>query len=259
MTTTPTREVVLLDEDGRAVGTMDKRAVHHRDDAAAPGLLLLRLRRRGRAARHPAGAVTSRRSRACGPTPAAATRPRASRSRTPYAAGCARSSGLDPRRRAAGAPARSATAPRWPTGRVENEMCPVFVATTADAVRAGPRRGRRHGLGAVAGVPRRRAGREPRGLAVVPRAGRPACRRTRSRRPSGRTAGCPRRPAVLTSAVVGRGGQVGHQAPDLLGELLGDVGLAEHADEACRRRATPPGPRTGRHRRRRIARRCRGR
>jgi isopentenyl-diphosphate delta-isomerase len=32
VTTTPTTEsVVLLDEDGRAVGTMDKRAVHHRE------------------------------------------------------------------------------------------------------------------------------------------------------------------------------------------------------------------------------------
>ena len=31
MTSTPAEEVVLLDEEGRAVGTADKRSVHHAD------------------------------------------------------------------------------------------------------------------------------------------------------------------------------------------------------------------------------------
>ena len=174
-TDTVTRElVVLLDEDGQAVGTADKAGSttptprctwpSPATSSTTTGRVLVTRR-----------ALTSGPSRACGPTAAAATPRPARTSRTPYAAGCGRSSApTSPTcgwccRASATAPsrtassrtrcARSSSGPRAGSGRLRTP-------TEVDAVgwepwaefRAGVLDGTRDGVG------------------VVPRAGRPAAR-----------------------------------------------------------------------------------
>ena len=150
-----------------AIGTTPKAAVHHADtplhlafscylfddgrpaadDAARPAQADL------------AGRVDQQRLRP--------PRARASRSRTPYAAACSTRSACARRASRLMLPAFRYRAV-MPNGVVENEMCPVFVASTGDDLAPEPGRGGRRDLGRLGGVPRRGARRQPRDQPVVP-------------------------------------------------------------------------------------------
>ena len=186
---------MLLDEDGRAVGTADKAGVHHARDAAAPGVLHATSSTTTAGSSSPGAPSRSGPFRACGPTAAAAT-PRPGEDLADAVRRRVRQElGAEVTDLRLVLPAFRYRAEQ--DGVVENEMCPVFVGTTRDPVdpdpsevdsvawvpwaefRAGVLDGTRAGLGVVpragrpaAGGPARRAGGHGRG----PAAGRPARR-----------------------------------------------------------------------------------
>ena len=94
---------------------------------AAPGLLLLRLRRRGPAARHPTRAAQGDLPGVWTNTLLRPPRPRRGRWRTPYAAASGRSSGIDARATCGWCCRAFRYRAVMDDGVVENEMCPVFV------------------------------------------------------------------------------------------------------------------------------------
>ncbi len=183
-------QVVLLDESGHAVGVADKATVHHRDTPLhlAFSCYVRSARRRG--ARHPsrdpqadvAGRLDQQRVRTSGAR-------RARRRRPCGAAPCSELGiRLDDVRLVLPAFRYRAV---MADGTVENEMCPVFVATTTDAVRADPDEVDVLRLGGLAGVPRLGAGRHPGGQPLVRRAapghaGGPVDRLRPVRRPASR-------------------------------------------------------------------------
>ena len=124
---TGVEQVVLLDEDGNAVGVADKYAVHHARDPAAPGLLLLRARPRRSPARHPARAGQGDLSRRVDQLLLRPPGPRRGRSRRPSCAACGQELGLSLRDLRLVLP-RFRYRAEMDNGVVENEMCPVFVA-----------------------------------------------------------------------------------------------------------------------------------
>ena len=127
---------MLLAEDGTAIGTAAKAEVHHRGHPAAPGVLVLRLRR-GRAV-----PLTQR------------AQPQADVRRRLDQLGCGHPAPGEPiedavRRRVGQELGLTLDDLRlvlpgfryravMDNGVTENEMCPVFVATTRDAVRLDP-------------------------------------------------------------------------------------------------------------------------
>jgi isopentenyl-diphosphate delta-isomerase len=137
VTSTPTVEsVVLLDEDGHAVGTMDKRSVHHREtplhlafscyvfDGAGNVLVTRR-------ALHKATFPGEWTNSCCGhPAPGEAISD-AVRRRVLQELGITLD---DPRLLLPAFRYRAST----PDGIVENEMCPVYVATTTAVVKPDP-------------------------------------------------------------------------------------------------------------------------
>jgi len=136
MTTPTTEQVVLLDEDGRATGTMDKRAVHHRETPLhlafscyvfdASGALLVTQR-----ALHKPTFPGVWTNSCCGHPAPGEPLENAVRRRVLQELGVT----LHDVRLLLPAFRYHATAE---DGTVENEMCPVYVATTAEPVRPDP-------------------------------------------------------------------------------------------------------------------------
>ncbi len=166
--------VVLLDEDGQAVGTADKAGVHHADtplhlafscylfDDAGNVLVTQRALHK----RTFPGVWTNS---CCGHPAPGEPLEDAVRRRVEQELG---TTVTDLR----------LVLPRFryraeQDGVVENEMCPVFVGSASGTVSADPDEVGDARWEPWAAVPRRRARRQPRGVGVVPRAGRPAARR----------------------------------------------------------------------------------
>ena len=162
-------EVVLLDDEGRAIGTAPKAGVHGTDTPLHLAFSCYVFDEAGPAARHPAGAGQADlggvwTNSCCGhPAPG---EPIAEAVAAARARSSARADRVTP-----GA-ARFRYRAVMDNGTVENELCPVFIAT---APRRPPRPagGRGRDVGAVAGVPRPSCW-TTRGQPLVPRAGRGA-------------------------------------------------------------------------------------
>ena len=123
--------VVLLDEAGRAIGTdAQGRRCTTRDTPLHLAFSCYLFDADGPAAPHPARPAQADLAGRVDQQRAAATRRPASRSRTPYAGGCAQELGLRVERRCALVLPAFRYRAVMPDGVVENEMCPVFVATT---------------------------------------------------------------------------------------------------------------------------------
>ena len=198
--------VVLLDEDGRAVGTADKAGVHHADTPLHLAFSCYVFDDAGNVLRHPAGAAQAHVPR----------RVDQQLLRPPGARRAARGRRTPPGR--AGARHRPSTdlrlvLPRFryraeQDGVVENEMCPVFVGSAAGTVRADPDEVERRPVGAVGGVPRRRPRRQPRRCRCGAASRSPSCPPTRCpRRPrTSRTSRPPRRSSPAGPEVASFGG-----------------------------------------------------
>ena len=168
--TAPRRSSSSSTRTGTRSAPPPRPTVHHAEHAAAPGVLLLRLRRRRARCWSPGGRCTSRPGRACGPTASAATRRRVRTSPTRCAARGAQELGLTLEDLQLALPAFRYEA-TMANGVRENELCPVFTAVARRRARSRPGRGGASAWVAVAVVPRRGARRRAGRLAVVRTAG----------------------------------------------------------------------------------------
>ena len=132
--TDATESVVLLDEEGRPIGTADKRSVHHVDTPLHLAFSCYLFDQDG-------NVLVTRRALhkhtwpGAGPMRAAGTPGRARASWTLYDGACGRARHRD---HGPAAAAARVPLPGGVDGVVENEMCPVFVATATAPVRPDP-------------------------------------------------------------------------------------------------------------------------